>query len=293
MSDSIIPEPKHHFFSSDGLKIHYSEWGNADADPTIFIHGIRDQGLSWTFLLSAFARLGFPVGHAVAIDLRGHGDSDWANNSSRGGYQHEDFLRDVSSLIKHLSKDSVTLIGHSLGGSMALLYAGCFPNMVKNLVLIESVGPFAKADEDVPELMAERLQGRRKAKATIYKSLTDAASAIKKRFPLIPDDVCEHMARHGTKRIGTGYTWKYDPHFRFRSTTMLSEGQIAAFIKRLECPTLLVYGTESDFMESLRARRIQLFKNAKIMAVEGAGHHIPHERPNELAKIIAPFLFPG
>jgi len=74
---------------------------------------------------------------------------------------------------------------------------------------------------------------------------------------------------------------------------MLSEGQVAAFIKRLDCPTLLVYGTESDFMKSVRAPRIELFKNAKLLPVEGAGHHIPHEKPEELAKIIAPFLFAG
>jgi pimeloyl-ACP methyl ester carboxylesterase len=289
MSDMIIPEPKDHFFSSDGVKIHYTEWGDPAADTVIFIHGIRDQGISWMFLLSSLAKLGCPIKHAVAIDLRGHGESEWVHK--RGGYQHEDFLYDVAALIRHLNKTSVTLIGHSLGGSMALLYAGCFPEIVAKLVSLESVGPFAKNDRDVPELMAERLQGGRKAKPSIYKTLEDAAKAIKKRFPLIPDTVCAHMAEYGTKRISSGVTWKYDPSFRFRSTTMLSEGQIAAFIDRIQCPILLIHGTESDFMTSERSPRIKLFKDARLVAIQGAGHHIPHEKPDELAKVIAAFLF--
>ena len=64
----------------------------------------------------------------------------------------------------------------------------------------------------------------------------------------------------------------------------MSEGQIEAFIRRLKCPILFVYGTESDFMKSVRGHRAQLFPNAKIVPVEGAGHHIPHEKPEELAE---------
>jgi pimeloyl-ACP methyl ester carboxylesterase len=70
----------------------------------------------------------------------------------------------------------------------------------------------------------------------------------------------------------------------------MSEGQIEAFIRRLKCPILFVYGTESDFMKSVRGRRAQLFPNAKIIPIEGAGHHIPHEKPEELAAVVAPFL---
>jgi pimeloyl-ACP methyl ester carboxylesterase len=291
MSEALIPEPKDHFFTSDGLKIHYTEWGDPEADTAIFIHGIRDQGITWTFLLSALASVGCPLKHAVAIDLRGHGDSEWSN--SRGGYQHEDFLYDVAALIRHLNKTPVTVIGHSLGGSMALLYAGSFPETVNKLVLLESVGPFAKEDAEVPELMAERLQGGKKARPTIYKSVEDAAKAIKKRFHLIPEEVCSHMAEHGTKRLSSGVTWKYDPSFRFRSTTILSEGQIAAFIDRVQCPMLMVYGTESDFMTSARSPRVKLFKNTQLVKIAGAGHHIPHEKPDELAKIIGPFLHEG
>jgi pimeloyl-ACP methyl ester carboxylesterase len=98
------------------------------------------------------------------------------------------------------------------------------------------------------------------------------------------------MAFWGTNKRGGTYRWKYDPILRYRTTTALSEGQIEAFIRRVHCPILFVYGTESDFMQSVRGPRAKLFKNARIVAIEGAGHHIPHERPGELAEVVAPFL---
>jgi pimeloyl-ACP methyl ester carboxylesterase len=101
------------------------------------------------------------------------------------------------------------------------------------------------------------------------------------------------MARHGTSYKGGRYRWKHDPILRYRTTTAMSEGQIEAFIRRLVCPILFVYGTESDFMKSVRGPRVKLFNNAQIVGIEGAGHHIPHEKPRELATVVAPFLMNG
>ena len=98
------------------------------------------------------------------------------------------------------------------------------------------------------------------------------------------------MAEHGTNTNGGRYRWKHDPILRYRTTTAMSEGQIEAFIRRLQCPILFVYGTESDFMKSVRGHRAKLFPNAKIVPIEGAGHHIPHEKPVELAAVVVPFL---
>jgi pimeloyl-ACP methyl ester carboxylesterase len=285
-------EPKEHFFTHDGLKIHYWEWGDPNEETVVFVHGVRDQGRSWEHFISSMVARGYPLRHAVALDLRGHGDSEWP--ATGRGYQHEDFLTDLAGLLRHLNKEPLTLIGHSLGGSMALLYAGAFPEKVKCLVLLESLGPFARADDDVPEIIAERLTGRSYIEIPFpYSSLEAAAKGLQKRFPLIPDAAALHMALYGTKKRGDSYLWKYDPVLRYRTTTALSEGQIEAFIRRVKCPILFVYGTESDFMQSVRGPRAKLFKNARVMPLDGAGHHIPHEKPLELAEIVVPFLIEG
>ena len=97
----------------------------------------------------------------------------------------------------------MTIIGHSLGGSMCLLYAGTFPEKVKSMVLLESLGPFARADDDVPNIIAERLKGRDYVEIPFpHESLEAAAKAIQKTFPLIPDDAALHMARYGTNYKG-------------------------------------------------------------------------------------------
>ena len=174
---------------------------------------------------------------------------------------------------------------------MCLLYAGTFPERVKKMVLFESLGPFARADEEVPDIIGERLKGRDYVEIPFpHESLEAAAKAIQKTFPLIPDKAALHMAEHGTYLKGGRYRWKHDPMLRYRTTTAMSEGQVDAFIQRLRCPILFVYGTESDFMKSVRGHRAKQFPNAKIVPVEGAGHHIPHEKPVELAEIVAPFL---
>ena len=282
-------QPQRRHFVHDGLKMHYWEWGDPKEETYVFVHGVRDQGRSWDHFIDELISRGVPIKHAVALDLRGHGDSEWPSTSR--GYAHEDFLTDLAGLLKHLDKDPVTIIGHSLGGSMCLLYAGTFPERVKRMVLLESLGPFARSDDEVPNIMAERLKGRDYVEIPFpHETLQAAAKAIQKTYPLIPDKAALHMAQHGTNTNGGRYRWKHDPILRYRTTTAMSEGQVEAFIRRLKCPILFVYGTESDFMKSVRGHRAQLFPNAKIVPIEGAGHHIPHEKPVELAKVVVPFL---
>jgi len=285
----MYSEPRQRYFVHDGLKLHYWEWGDAKEETFVFVHGVRDQGRSWEHFISALVARGLPIKHAVALDLRGHGESGWPNGNR--GYQHEDFLSDLAGLHKHLDKEPLTIIGHSLGGSMSLLYAATFPEKVKRLVLLESLGPFARADDEVPKILAERLKGRDYVEIPFpYESLEAAAKGLQKNFPLIPDHAALHMARYGTSYKGGRYRWKHDPILRYRTTTAMSEGQIEAFIRRLKCPILFVYGTESDFMKSVRGPRVKLFPNAQIVPIQGAGHHIPHEKPAALAEVVVPFL---
>ena len=285
-----MAEPVDREFFTAGLRLHYVEWGDPDRHTVVLVHGNRDQCRSWDFFAAAlFARQPFSY-HVAALDLRGHGDSDWSPPGQ--AYQHADFLRDVAELLRHLKKDSATFIGHSLGASIALLFAGCFPEKVKRLVLIEALGPYARSDEDVPKLLARWLEddGTTMEERMVYPALEEAAGAIEKRFPSIPPAARGHMARYGTKAAEQGFIWKHDPRMRFPSYSTFSEAQIQAFIRRIECPTLLVYGSESGFIKSPRAPRVSLFKNGRVVAIAGSGHHVPHEKPDELVKVVYPFL---
>ena len=290
MNDTLPPQPTDRYIESRGLNLHYVEWGDPTRETLLLVHGSRDQCRSWDFFAAELLNL-YPALHIVAPDLCGHGESAW--NAPTQSYRHEDYLFDLYAAFQSIGKKTIDIIGHSLGGSMALLFAGCFPDRVRHLVLVESIGPYAKKDDEVPEILAEHIEGEAlNLERTAHATLDEAAQAIKKRFSSIPDDVCAYMASYGTNRTETGFVWKHDPRLRLHSLATLSEGQIRAFIRRVTCPTLIVYGSDSGFAKSLRAARLSLFSGDKV-EVSGAGHHIPHERPAELAKKVASFLFHG
>lgn len=288
MTDSI-PGYSEGSFALEGTSVHYREFGDPREETFVLVHGNRDHCHTWDFLLEAFVRAGFRLPHVVALDLRGHGDSGWVGPER--GYRHEDFVLDVVGLLRHLQKDAITLIGHSLGGSMAVMFAGALPEKVKRLVVIEAAGPYGRKEHEAPELFAQwtRDDGLDTV-ISYYATVGQAAAAIQRRFPLIPNRAAMHMARHGTKETAKGRVWKYDPRARNPSYSLFSESQIEAFIARIECPTLLVFGGSSGYKESPRYARVDKFRNKTLVEIAGAGHHVQQERPDELAAVLIPFL---
>src|SRR4051795_1381077 len=117
-------DPVSRFYQSQGLRLHYADWGNEAAPPLILIHGGADQCRSW----DAVARSLQPHFHVIAPDMRGHGDSEWAKGSS---YSLADYVYDLTHLPGIDS--GAMLVGHSFGGMIALGYAGTYPDRVSRL----------------------------------------------------------------------------------------------------------------------------------------------------------------
>ncbi|MGH7847977.1 MAG: alpha/beta fold hydrolase [Candidatus Binatia bacterium] len=290
MNDTALQQPRDHYIESRGLRLHYAEWGDPQLETLLLVHGNRDQCRSWDFFVAEIQKLHPLAFHIVALDLRGHGESEW--NPACRGYRHEDFLFDLSAAFYGIGKEKINLVGHSLGGSISTLFAGCFPDRIKNLILVEAIGPYSKQDDEVPDILAEQVEGKElNLERTFHADLEEAAAAVKKRFSSIPDDVCTYMARFGTRKAETGLVWKHDPRLRVHSLSPLSENQVRAFIRRISSPTLIVYGSDSGFTKSSRISRLSLFSKAKVVEFPATGHHVPHERPVELARMVSSFLF--
>src|SRR5882757_128434 len=124
------PEPR--YYQSQGLRLHFTDWGNQSAPPLILIHGGLDHSRSWDHLAQAL-RATF---HVVAPDLRGHGESDWATGSS---YSPVDHVYDLRCLAKFAGFEQAAIVGHSMGGMVGLTYAGAFPKQVSKLVVLDGV----------------------------------------------------------------------------------------------------------------------------------------------------------
>ena len=131
-----MAEPAARFYQSQGLRLHYADWGNETAPPLILIHGGLDHCRNW----DAVARELQPHFHVVAPDLRGHGDSEWAKGSS---YSLSDNVYDLGRLMRHAELAGAAIVGHSMGGMVALTYTGTYPEKVSRLGVLD--GAFLSA----------------------------------------------------------------------------------------------------------------------------------------------------
>ncbi|MGB3807906.1 MAG: alpha/beta hydrolase, partial [Erythrobacter sp.] len=160
-----LPGPTSQTFISQRLRLNYEDWGASaakrDAPPLILVHGGRDHARSWDWTAEALS----DEYRVIAMDHRGHGDSDWVSD---GNYSVGDMVYDLAQLIHQLGVGPVRIVSHSMGGNVALRYAGTFPDMVEKLVAIEGLGPSPKRlaemrETPYPERTAEWIAKKRKA----------------------------------------------------------------------------------------------------------------------------------
>src|SRR6201997_2605671 len=144
--------PTSRIYFSQRLRLHYVDWGNPDAPPLLLVHGGRDHCRNWDWVANVLRQ----DWHVLAPDLRGHGDSQW---SPDGNYSIAGYVYDLAQLIHQQRLAPVRIVAHSLGGVIALRYAGAFPETVSKLVVIEGMGPPpAMAAERANRNPAERMR---------------------------------------------------------------------------------------------------------------------------------------
>ncbi len=137
-------QPTSHSYFSQRLRLHYADWGNGSAPHMLLVHGVQDHCHSWDWFADAFA----DRYHVLAADLRGHGDSEWVRGSS---YHHLDYVYDLDQLVRQRGLLPSILVSHSMGGTLASLLAGVYPDCFAALVIIEGVGLWPGWDGgDVP-----------------------------------------------------------------------------------------------------------------------------------------------
>jgi pimeloyl-ACP methyl ester carboxylesterase len=286
--DAAFDAPGGRYFRSQGLRLHFTDWGNPSAPTLILIHGGLDHSRSWDHLAQALSA----TFHVVAPDLRGHGESDWATGSS---YSLADHVYDLTCLVKSAGSGKVTIIGHSMGGMVSLTYAGAFPDKVSRLVVLDGVTNFPArrvkpADVRIADWVGD-LDKFAQRKIHRYPSVAGGADRILTRNPRLKREQAMHLATHGLKLNADGtYSWKFDPYLRARAPYRLSLDDHMALWSRIQCPTLLVSGSESFLPDPGTAGVISHFGHADLVKIEGAGHWLHHDKPDEVLDVIKKFL---
>lgn len=284
--------PASHSFISQRLRLHYVEWGPSDAPPLLLVHGGRDHCRSWDWTAEAFMR----DWRVIAVDLRGHGDSAW---SPDGDYSLTAYVYDLAQLVHQLKLAPVSIVAHSLGGNIALRYAGLYPENVKKLVAIEGLGPS-------PRMMAERdaipfrerwrawIEERRAAAARLpkrYASIEEALARMKAENAYLTDAQARHLTVHGVIQNEDGtYSWKFDNYLRVFPVLDLPQERIEELWAAIACPTLLLYGEKSWASNPEKDGRARHFKHARVVQFADAGHWLHHDQFDRFVAELRGFL---
>ncbi len=291
MTDKI-PGPASHSYFSQRLRLHYVDWGNEGAPPLLLVHGGRDHCRNWDWVAQELRR----DYHVIAPDLRGHGDSQWMVG---GTYMINDYVYDIAQLIHQLDLAPLTIMAHSFGGAISLRYAGIYPETVKRMVVIEGLGPPPKllkkregkpANERLSEWIDQLrdLAGRSPKR---YPSLDDAYKRMKEENPHLSPERARHLTVHGMNQNEDGtWSWKFDNYVRAFPPDRWDAEEMGALWGRITCPLLLVRGTDSWASDPMEDGRIDFFKDARAVNVEGAGHWVHHDKLAEFLDLSREFL---
>jgi pimeloyl-ACP methyl ester carboxylesterase len=271
--------PGAQFYVSQRTRLHYADWGNSTAAPLILVHGGRDHCRSWDAVAQALRA----DWHVIAPDLRGHGDSAW---SSDGNYSMAAYVFDLAQLIHVLGTGPVNIIGHSLGGHIALRFAGLYPQALNRLVVMEGLGLApqllaAREARDFGERARSWIEQKRALIARAprrYGCVAEAAARLRLANPRLSPLKAQELTVHGVKENADGsYSWKYDEHVRLDPPADLTGTQQQILWGRITCPTLLAYGRLSWASNPAIDGRAGFFKNSTVTLFDAAGHWMHHD----------------
>lgn len=261
---TTFAQPKSHFRTVNDLRLHYFDWGHTGAPPLLWVHGYTSSAEAF----HAPARHLQGRYHSLAMDVRGHGESAW---SPTGAYQYRDQAEDIEGLVSQLGLHTFTLIGTSMGGIIAMTYAGMHPERLTRLVL-NDIGPdVEQGSQRITQMVGERPDA--------FATLEDAMAYRRRMSPIVAGRSLadqEELARGVLRQQASGaWVWKMDPAYiqqRIQYGPPVRPN-LWPVLASLYCPTLVVWGADSDVLSAAQARRmVEVLPRGELVAVPGVGH---------------------
>jgi len=281
-------EPESRFYESQRITLHYAVWGESSSKPPLLlIHGGRDHARNWDLVADALVDR-FSI---YAPDLRGHGDSGWAIG---GQYSMPEFVLDIAALADVIDRDPLTIIGHSMGGGVALQYAGVCPDRVSRLVSIEGLGPRLVPHRPAPTRMREWIPHMRQMeqrRPRRYESIDAAVQRMEDENPHLTKEMARHLTVHGAKQNDDGtYSWKFDNFVRIHSPYEFNIEDAREIWNEIRCPVLLIRGEESWAGDPEQDGRASAFHDYRSVVVADAGHWVHHDQLERFLEVSREFL---
>jgi len=257
----------------------------------LLLHGWMDVSASFQFLVDSFSR----DWQVIAPDWRGFGLSDWV----REGYWFADYYADLEALADHYQPgEPVRLVGHSMGGVIASIYAGIRPDRVARLVSMEGLGLARHAPDQAPVRYAQWLDQLKDPPAfRPYRSFEEVAARLRKTNPRLPEEHAAFLARHWAKQLPGGEVVLHsDPRHKTFNPYLFRIDEAIACWRRVTAPVLLVSGQQSNIPARMKdtpeqlAERKGAFRDRREVELDDCGHMMHHDQPQRLARIIEDFL---
>jgi pimeloyl-ACP methyl ester carboxylesterase len=259
----------------NGLRFHYRDWGNPEAQALLLLHGFTGHARTWdTFAAAMRDRY-----RVLALDQRGHGETEWATD-----YAPERSVEDIDAFVRELGLKQFALLGLSMGGRNAYTYTALHPEEVERLVIVD-IGP-----EIVPA-GAQRIQTGVQAPDT-FDDTEEAVRRAREANPRPPDAELRHRILNNLKQTDDGrWTWRYDKALRTGSRPRPDPETVWPLLARITCPTLLVRGAESDVLSrETAARMVETIPNCRLVEVPDSGHSVPLDNPPGFLAAVQQFL---
>lgn len=278
-------ERRDHTVTSAGLRLHVTQWGAPSAQPVVMLHGIR--GYAETFAGVAMALQ--PDCHVIAFDQRGRGMSDW---DQQHNYYTDAYVNDLAAVVDALGLERFDLLGHSMGGINAIVYASRFPARV-NRLLVEDAGPGAF------EASPGAIRIRRELATTPghFATWEAARDFMRELRPSVTEEAREQRLKSMLRPAhGGGFTWQYD-HMGIAATRLNPDParvvDLRPHVATLACETLVVRGGRSDYLQPEMVDEMQAM-NPRIRSavVPDAGHYIHDDQPALFHQLVRDFLLP-
>lgn len=249
---------------NQGRKVHYLDWGTAGKPVFIMLHALGKSAHSYDHI----APLLTDDYRVIAMDMRGHGDSDW---SPTGAYKTEDFVEDLHALITQLGLRDVALTGCSMGGRVVQVYAGMHPDRVSK-VIVQDVG-FAR-----PESTTTTLTSRIAREQEGWASADELFTSLRQNPTRVAEDVHRRQVQWETRRLANGRIgWKYDPNV----VQGLGPVNLWSYVQNIKAPALYVVGGRSRLVTADEQSKLRQLPTVDVVTIPDAGHY-PHEDTPEL-----------
>jgi pimeloyl-ACP methyl ester carboxylesterase len=258
----------------------------------VLLHGWMDVSASFQFVVDALAQ----DWDVYAPDWRGYGLTDWGRSDC---YWFPDYVADLDALLEHIQPDRpVNLVGHSLGGNVASIYAGVRPQRIARLVNLEGLGMAPTDPAQAPRRYARWLDElRERPGLRPYESFSALADRLQKNNPRLARDRAEFLARHwGYATEGGGAVLRGDPAHKIVNPILYRYEEARACWREVTAPLLWVDAAESDYLKRAgmtpeqHAERRAAFRNLRYVTVRDAGHMLHHDQPGEVARLIEEFF---